>query len=238
MAWDDDRNRRERYDRDDWNERRKQGERDPDRGPMDRAGDEMRSWFGDEEAERRRRMDARGRGRSHRRGERYDRYEPGWEPGYRSGWSTTGRDPRNRAGYFPGDFYNRGYSAFGRGFGPDFTSNYDSDVHRVGEGLVLDDDVADYARSGHLHGPHAGRGPEGYQRSSERIVEDVSERLTRHGHVDARRIRVTAEEGEVTLEGVVDSRRTKRMAEDLAEEVHGVRDVHNRLRIDKELNRD
>ena len=30
-----------------------------DRGFFDRAGDEVRSWFGDEEAERRRRMDER-----------------------------------------------------------------------------------------------------------------------------------------------------------------------------------
>lgn len=35
-----------------------------DRGFFDRAGDEVRSWFGDEEAERRRRMDERYDGRS------------------------------------------------------------------------------------------------------------------------------------------------------------------------------
>ncbi|HEX7002565.1 MAG TPA: BON domain-containing protein [Trueperaceae bacterium] len=232
MAWDDDRNRRERYERE-RREHRRQNVRDRDRGPFDRAGDEMRSWFGDEEAERRRRMDERERGRR-RREDPYDHYERGWDPGYRYGWAGSGRAAdrnfgRYRSGYFPGDFYNRGYSGFGRGFGPDFTSDYDSDLHRVGEGLVLDDDVADYAG-----GPHAGRGPEGYQRSNERIVEDVSERLTRHGHVDATRIRVTAEDGEVTLEGTVDSRRAKRLAEDAAESVAGVRDVHNRLRIDRD----
>lgn len=32
-----------------------------DRGFVERAGDEVRSWFGDEDAERRRRMDERDR---------------------------------------------------------------------------------------------------------------------------------------------------------------------------------
>ena len=37
-------------------------ERNHERGFLDRAGDEVASWFGDEEAERRREMDHRGRG--------------------------------------------------------------------------------------------------------------------------------------------------------------------------------
>jgi osmotically-inducible protein OsmY len=45
------------------------GGRDRDRGFMDRAGDEIASWFGDDEAERRRRMDAwRDEGAWHHRG--------------------------------------------------------------------------------------------------------------------------------------------------------------------------
>lgn len=48
-------------------------ERD-ERGLMDRAGDEVRSWFGDEEAERRRRRDERRR----ERGERDDDFTRGW----------------------------------------------------------------------------------------------------------------------------------------------------------------
>ncbi|HYH37032.1 MAG TPA: BON domain-containing protein [Azospirillum sp.] len=49
-------------------EERDYGGRDDDRGFMERAGDEVASWFGDEDAERRRRMDeARGhRGRGPR----------------------------------------------------------------------------------------------------------------------------------------------------------------------------
>jgi hypothetical protein len=85
--------------------------------------------------------------------------------------------------------------------------------------------------AGARRGGHAGRGPRNYRRSDERIREDVCNRLTEAGHVDAGDIGVRVENGEVTLEGTVDSRREKRLAEDLAAEVRGVRDVENRLRV-------
>lgn len=43
-------------------------ERDDDRGFFEKAGDEVRSWFGDDDAERRRRMDAYEDDRQHHRG--------------------------------------------------------------------------------------------------------------------------------------------------------------------------
>lgn len=83
-------------------------------------------------------------------------------------------------------------------------------------------------------GPFIGQGPAGYQRSAQRIREDVCERLTRHGQLNARNIQVEVDEntGEVTLNGTVDSRRSKRIAEDVAESVTGVPDIHNQLRIE------
>jgi BON domain-containing protein len=78
-------------------------------------------------------------------------------------------------------------------------------------------------------GRHSGRGPRGYRRSDERIREDVNERLTFDGEVDATEILVRVENGEVTLEGTVGDRHQKRRAEDLAASARGVRDVHNRL---------
>jgi hypothetical protein len=56
------------YGRDDYGRDPRYGDPD-DRGFFDRAGDEIKSWFGDEEAERRRRMDERY-------DERYDRDHP------------------------------------------------------------------------------------------------------------------------------------------------------------------
>src|SRR5919106_738773 len=55
-----------------------------DRGFVERAGDEVRSWFGDDEAERRRRLDEQER-------ERYERMrsERGWTGGER--WENPDR---------------------------------------------------------------------------------------------------------------------------------------------------
>jgi hypothetical protein len=87
-----------------------------DRGFFERAGDEIRSWFGDEDAERRRRMDERfderydreyGSRNRYETGGRYADYAPG---GYRSpdrypSWSRSNRDEGYRA-----SGYSRGYA--------------------------------------------------------------------------------------------------------------------------------
>lgn len=82
-------------------------------------------------------------------------------------------------------------------------------------------------------GPYTGLGPRGYHRSDERIHEEVCERLTEHGDIDARDIEVSVSEAEVTLSGTVASRTQKRLAEDVADTVSGVVEVHNRLRINR-----
>jgi hypothetical protein len=86
-------------------------------------------------------------------------------------------------------------------------------------------------QSGRAKESFAGRGPRGYQRKDERILEDVCERLTEHSDIDASEIQVEVENGEVTLSGSVEDRWTKRAAEDTAYDVSGVREVHNRLRM-------
>jgi hypothetical protein len=89
----------------------------------------------------------------------------------------------------------------------------------------------DWLHPGHEGGPHAGKGPRGYRRPDDRIVEDVVGRLTHNPWVDATEVQVAANEGEVILEGTIQSREMKRIAEDEAYCVWGVRDVQNRLRI-------
>jgi osmotically-inducible protein OsmY len=98
--------------------------------------------------------------------------------------------------------------------------------HRVGWNRDFNYGVEEY-------GPYTGVGPKGYQRSDQRIYEDVCERLTQHGQVDARNIHVNVKDGEVTLDGTVRDRQTKRMAEDVADHISGVKDVHNQLRIEQ-----
>lgn len=81
---------------------------------------------------------------------------------------------------------------------------------------------------------HAGKGPKGWQRSDERIRDEVSEALARHPGIDASEIEVEVDGGEVTLRGQVDERRAKRLAEECAEDIFGVEDVQNQLRIRRE----
>jgi osmotically-inducible protein OsmY len=83
-------------------------------------------------------------------------------------------------------------------------------------------------------GSHIGRGPRGYQRSDDRIRDEVCERLARHPRIDASDVEVVVGNGEVTFQGTqgtVDSRSAKRLLEDVAESVWGVREVHNQVRV-------
>ena len=76
-----------------------------------------------------------------------------------------------------------------------------------------------------------GRGPKGYQRSDERIREELCELLTDDHYVDASEIEVVVHGGEVTLSGHVNARDQKRRAEDLAERCSGVKEVTNQIRV-------
>lgn len=80
-------------------------------------------------------------------------------------------------------------------------------------------------------GEHRGRGPKGYQRSDERIHEEVCECLTEDHFIDASNIEIDVQGGIVTLTGTVNSRHEKRRAEDLIETLSGVKDVNNSLRV-------
>ena len=98
----------DRYDRDEergWRQRERErfGDRSRDtgregdeRGFFERAGDEIASWFGDEEAERRRGSDQRMGGRDerdHRRDRERARFERDEDRSYRPmGWTSSDRD--------------------------------------------------------------------------------------------------------------------------------------------------
>ena len=87
------------------------------------------------------------------------------------------------------------------------------------------------SRAGPDVGPFRGRGPKGYTRSDERILDDVYDRLTDDAWVDASDIEVAVSNAVVTLEGTVPDRNQKRRAEDVAADCSGVHDVANRLRV-------
>jgi len=140
---------------------------------------------------------------------------------YGSG-SSSGAGPRNEYFGSRGDFggasggYGSGYSGASSG------ENWGSSIGRssgIGE-------------SGRF-GSYAGRGPRNYQRSDERIREEVNERLTDDPRVDASDIEVEVRNGEVTLRGRVEERRDKRTAEEVIENLPGVKDVKNELRVER-----
>jgi len=218
-----------RDDRDDYD--RNDYDRD-DRSWGQRAGDEISSWFGDEEAARRRRLDHLEEGADDRGG-RYRDYDD--DRADYGGYRDYGRSANPDRERYWGDRY--GYQA-GRYGGVRY--GHQGDRYSHGRGAASSYFRGETGRgsgSSDRHrrrGPHYGHGPEGYTRSSERITEDANEALTWHGELDARHIRVSTEGDEVTLEGTVDSRRAKRDAEEAVEHVRGVRDVHNRLRVRQE----
>jgi osmotically-inducible protein OsmY len=226
------------------------GRRGEDRGFWDRAGDEVRSWFGDEDASRRRVRDERegggwrdpdwwpGRDREsareredERRWRRGGDSERDWarQWGYVEGRGGGGEQTWPRGwGYSGGYGAGAGYLG-GRGEWSTGAGGYEPGGYGFTQDRGRYDYDAERARRA-MRGPHSGRGPRGYQRSDERIREDVCERMCDSGDLDASDIEVRVSNAEVTLLGTVRERQDKRLAEDLVEQVSGVREVHNQLR--------
>jgi osmotically-inducible protein OsmY len=80
---------------------------------------------------------------------------------------------------------------------------------------------------------HRGRGPKGYTRSDERLLETICERLTEDPRIDAGDIEVEVKQQAVTLRGSVADRRTKYAVEELVEDT-GARDIDNQLRVNQQ----
>jgi hypothetical protein len=116
--------------------------------------------------------------------------------------------------------------------GPDRRGwNLREGLHRLGRSareMLRGDDLEWTAHSRRV----VGKAPKGYQRSDERIREDICERLM-HSPYDASNVEISVNRGEVTLTGTVRQRAEKWGIEDLAEAVLGVNDVHNRIRVDR-----
>jgi osmotically-inducible protein OsmY len=148
--------------------------------------------------------------------EPYSRRQDAYNDSYYEGY---GGEPLYR-GYHHCGYYNEPYqSRYPRSYYDEVRSRF------VGE-------VAMRRHGDERHGGiYAGRGPRGYQRSDERIREDINDRLTDDAYVDATDIEVRVTNRMVTLTGRVDSREEKLRAEDIADSVSGVTDVSNQLRV-------
>lgn len=75
------------------------------------------------------------------------------------------------------------------------------------------------------------RGPKNYQRSDERIYDDIHERLTYSDHIDASDVTVEVKGGKVTLYGTVAHRQMKHWIEDIVAACSGVNEVENKLSV-------
>jgi osmotically-inducible protein OsmY len=223
----------------DYDYRRGRSEREYDDEPYYRGygGGYAEPYYRGYGGEKSRYGQGRGRyyGEPHRRGYRgrdygetygaydYDRYEyrdRAREPYFQRGYEAEYREPyyRSEYGRGPGErgFFERAGDEIKSWFG-------DEDAERRRRG----DEIR--------RGIHAGRGPRGYQRSDERIREDINDRLTDDAYIDASDIEVIVNNGMITLTGRVDSREDKRRAEDIAESVSGVTDVSNQLRVGQSI---
>jgi len=131
-----------------------------------------------------------------------------------------------------GYYYDRDYADYGNYGGRDY---YDNNMYY---GRNTDYNHNDFGYSNETYygrnrgqGQYSGYGPRGYRRSDERIQDDVNDRLTWDGRIDATDVHVEVKDGVCTLSGSVDSRRDKRVAEDIADHVSGVWDINNQIRV-------
>lgn len=135
-------------------------------------------------------------------------------------------------GAYGADMYDRG----GRGSIP--PRRYDRDdrgfFDRATDEVMswFGDDEAARRRAMDHREDHRGKGPSGYTRSKERMLEDANERLMHDPSLDASNITVRCDDNEITLDGTVDSRWAKRRAEDIVDSVAGVKHVQNNLRVE------
>jgi osmotically-inducible protein OsmY len=96
------------------------------------------------------------------------------------------------------------------------------------------DENAQQRRNVDQQNEHRGKGPKGYTRADERIKEDVHERLTDDGQVDASEIEVDVRNGEIFLKGTVKDRQQKRRAEYIVEDISGVTNVENHIKVQQD----
>lgn len=166
---------------------------------------------------------------------RSDRYGSG---DFAQSRNTTGygADRYGSSSFGSGSYRSGGQRS--RGYGHIPPRRYDRDERgffdRASDELMSwfgDDDAARRRRMDQRE-DHRGKGPAGYTRSKERILEDANERLMRDSSLDASKITVTCEDNEITLDGTVDSRSAKRRAEDIVDDISGVKHVQNNLRVE------
>jgi hypothetical protein len=152
--------------------------------------------------------------------------------GYGSGWRGQGYGQGSPGFGQASQGSGPGYRMGSRSFGPD--PDWESEGGSGWSGRQGGSSDWGYSGRGQQRQSFAGRGPKNYQRSDERIREEICDRFTDDDQLDAGEVSIQVQSGEVTLTGTVSDREQKRRAEDLAESVSGVKDVTNQLRVERQ----
>jgi hypothetical protein len=178
---------------------------------------------------------ARWGGGSRDYGDESSRRYGNWQ--YSGGSAAAQTGPAFSGGYGAGNHESGNFRSGGDAQQPGW-SNQNRDFGSTGEGRWSGQQFGNASAmqgggfgGASYGGAFAGRGPRNYQRSDDRVREDVNERLTADPRIDASDIDVRVQNGEVTLSGTVDERRTRRLAEEIIEDLPGVRDVRNEIRV-------
>lgn len=150
--------------------------------------------------------------------------------------SMSGKEENYDAGGYYGSNYGS-ISELNRGRDVEQNAGYRDNYNRLPNGQWPEVEEAASRRGIHLRwqelqarGVHRGKGPRSYQRSDERIREDIHDVLLEDPYIDATDVEVKVKNGEVILTGMVEDRNMKRRAEDVIEsQVSGIRHFENRL---------
>lgn len=199
--------------------------RSPGREGMRRTPSQPTGYGQREEGGRDQRSGGSWRGRdSQYYGPEDYRGDTGWDQG-NEGFQNSSRWQRSQFRPSEGDFGGTQQSGAGRDTG---WRSWNERYEGLG-GRGWYEGVQNAMHSG--EGQFTGRGPRNYKRSDDRIEEDINERLTHHGMLDATDIEVAVQNGEVTLRGSVDNRQAKRLAEDIVDAVFGVKELNNQIKV-------
>jgi osmotically-inducible protein OsmY len=194
--------------------RREPGNREAEDWGFQRGGDDTRSWAGE----------SSGRWRGHE----FSGPHTGGQYGGQYGGSQRSGSQYGGSQQYGGSPH--GGQRSGGTYGGDYPARQQFFEHGGQQSGSWDEP---YGRPMRGTGRFAGKGPKGYQRSDERIREDISDRLTDDGDIDPSDVEVMVANGEVTLIGSVESRQVRRAVEDLVEFVPGVRDIRNELKVSR-----
>jgi osmotically-inducible protein OsmY len=176
-------------------------------------------------------------------------------PGFTGGAYAYGNGPRDEGrqiedeysdesavSYEQGPRRQYGQRPYGQRYGQQHNQPYDQQYGRhfgqqYGQGQPYGQSYGQYysgVRTSNYQGPGGRRftsGPKGYQRSDERLKEDISERLMESHHIDSSDVSIDVRGAKVVLDGTVPSRHMKHAIEDLVDACPGVQDIDNRVRV-------